>query len=372
MVPVFLDMGLRVRLHGWERKAGERYAFAWPDGRVREQSILRGGGYVSRLARAMYPIWMVVVFFRALTLGRRKLLFCLGWESAFPALLAAKLTGSRVIFDDADRFSMLIRLPAPAHWLLVRLERWVSTGSAVHVVPGWSRYDFRHPGMKLLRNTPSTPDLERAKQIAPERPDADFVLYVNGWIGETRGASVFLALMRRLQTSASRTVMLAAGWTDCPAGNELFSLPNVQYKGELSTDAALALYHSCDLVLTYYDPAVAINRQAESNKWGDCILLGRQFVVNAEVETARSLIESGFGHAVPYHDIDALEQLVLTLARQRQDIPADNRMMDRTATKPPKDYQPFDSAIRDILADLIQEHETARIPSGTGQHRRAE
>lgn len=242
MVPVFLDMGLDVKLHGWERKAGERQAFAWPDKRVHERAILRGGGYVTRLARAMYPIWMVMVFLRVLTLGRRKLLFCLGWESAFPALLASRLTGSRVIFDDADRFSMLLKLPGPAHRLLVRLEKWASTQSVAHLIPGWTRYDFSHAGMKLLRNTPTSGDFDRARRIAQQRPEADLVLYVNGWIGETRGASVFLSLMRRLQSSQPAIVMVAAGWTDCTAGHALFALPNVRFEGELSTEAALALY----------------------------------------------------------------------------------------------------------------------------------
>lgn len=343
MVPVFLARGYRVRLHGWLRKPGEMKEFAWPDARVRESAILRGGGYVTRRARAMYPLWMIVVFLRVLTLGRNRLLFCLGWESAFPALLAAGLTGSKVVFDDADRFSMLLRLPGPLHFLLVALERWTSRRAAVHLVPGWSRYEWRHPRMFLLRNTPTTADFRRAREIASPRPDADLVLYVNGWIGHTRGAPVFLDLMRRLAGQERCIVMIAAGWTDCEAGHALFALPNVDFKGELPTDQALALYHACDAVLTYYDPSVPINRQAESNKWGDCIFLSKPFIVNSEVETARDLVQRGYGHAVAYSDTDALLALVGRLADGRREA---------GVTAAAADYKPFDTAIDEMMENL--------------------
>jgi glycosyltransferase involved in cell wall biosynthesis len=295
----------------------------------------------------MYPIWMLMVFLRVLTLGRRRVLFCLGWESAFPALLASKLTGSTVIFDDADRFSMLVKLPGPLHRILVRLEEWTSRNSAVHLIPGWSRYDFRHGRMKLLRNTPTSSDFHAAKAAPAERPDADIVLYVNGWIGETRGAPIFLELMQRFLAKGTHVVLIAAGWTDCDAGRTLFKMPNVRFMGELSTEQALALYPACDAVLTYYDPAVPINRQAESNKWGDAIFLGRPFIVNSEVETAAPLVAQGFGFAVPYHDIDALVELV-------DRLPAIARERNFDDVVPPDDFLPFERAIQSVLTDVLQ------------------
>lgn len=350
MVPVFLEMGYAVWLHGWERLQGECRDFAWTGSQVHEAPILRGGGYVSRKARAMYPLWMIVVFLHVLKLGRKKIFFCLGWESAFPALLASKLTSSTVVFDDADRFSLLLRLPGPAHRLLVALERWTSRNCLAHLVPEWSRYEWHHSGMKLLRNTPTTLDFQRAQEIAPPRPTADFVVYVNGWLGETRGAPIFLDLMQRLVDHNPRIKMIAAGWTDCDAGRKLFQLPNVRFDGELSTEAALALYHSCDVVLTYYDPDVTINRRAASNKWGDCIFLGKPFIVNFEVETARPLITLGYGYAIPYKDVDGLLALVETLAANSitEAIAPCTRGDDHARLE----YQPFDQAIRGIVEQL--------------------
>lgn len=346
MIPVFLSEGHRVNFIGWERLNGEREQFAWHDERVSEQSILKGGGYVSKAARAMYPLWMLAVFFKVLFLGRNKLLFCLGWETAFPALLATFFTGSRIVFDDADRFSMIIRLPGPAHRLLTGLERWTSYRALAHLVPGFTRYEWHHPRMMLLRNTPTTQDFARARELGRERVAGDYVLYVNGWIGETRGASVFLELMKRLRERRPGVKMIAAGWTDCDAGRELFTMPNVTFHGELPPDEALALYYVSDVVLTYYDPAVPINRKAESNKWGDCIFLDKPFIANSEVETARGLCDNGFGFGVAYHDIDGLVGLVerLASASGAEVVESPGREQIRA------EYLPFDVVIRRILS----------------------
>lgn len=346
MVPVLLDMGFRIRFHGWERQRGDLSSFTWPDTRVQEGRILRGGGYVSRRARAMYPLWMIMVFLRVLTLGRKKRLFCLGWETAFPALLASYITGAQVIFDDADRFSMLIRLPAPLHRLLQALEKWASYKSLVHIVPGWSRYQWRHDRMFLLRNTPSTADFEQAAAQAPKRPDADLVLYVNGWIGKTRGAPVFRELMEKLEGDGRNIRMLVAGRVDCADGEALFQLSNVDYFGQVSLAESLGLYHACDVVLTYYDPDVSINRHAESNKWGDCIYIGRPFIVNSEVETAAEFVSEGAAWSVPYSDACQLESLVVKLATKRHLLNEAGRRLAGHSQA----YQPFDVQIERLLA----------------------
>ena len=106
MMPVLEAKRLAPVFYGWERVKGE----ARDDNQtVEERIILRGGGNNTWQARLMYPLWMLAVFLLALRLGRRTDLFCLGWETAFPALIASRLTGARVIFDDADRFSLIVQ-----------------------------------------------------------------------------------------------------------------------------------------------------------------------------------------------------------------------------------------------------------------------
>lgn len=348
MVSVLCAEGYRVRFCGWERVPGEAEEFAWNADGVQETTLMRGGGYASGKARALYPLWMAKVFGKALRLGRGKLLFCLGWETAFPALLATRLTGSRVVFDDADRFSMIVRLPGLAGRALRRLEHWASRRADLHVIPGFSRYEWRHDKMVVLRNSPLEEDFLAAKKATPPRPDAEIVLYANGWIGETRGAPVFVRLLDMAAQQGIDLKMVIAGRVDGEAAQRLISHPRTMYLGEIAQRDALAWYGACDAVLTFYDPAVPINRKAESNKWGDAVFFGCPIVVNSEVETAAPLIEAGAAISAPYSDVEALLEKLSELG---PDGAIRNKTREAIGRLKP-DFPAFDLQLKDILRRL--------------------
>lgn len=349
MAALIRARGDELLFFGWEREKGEAEALRSLDPGIREHVILRGGGYASRWTRLFYPLWMAAVFLRTLGLGRDKALFCLGWETAFPARLASMFTGARVIFDDADRFSMIVRLPGPLQGWLEGLERWTSRSVAMHLVPSFSRYDWRHPRMLELNNSPLLADMERARANAPRRPGAALVVYANGWIGETRGAPVFLRALDLIETLKLDIRMVIAGRVSGPGASELIEHPRVSFLGEVSQSEALAQYAAVDVLLTYYDPVVPINRTAESNKWGDAVFFGTPFIVNAEVETAASFLAEGAAWAVPYEDAEALVDLLAALSRDHARI----REAAEKLAGFGKSYRVFDERMSEIL-DMAQ------------------
>lgn len=350
LIPILQERSPVVSFAGWERDSGEASAYRWGGAGVQESVILKGGGMNSASARLRYPLWSAAVFLHLLRRprGSRRIVYCLGLETAFPAILATALTGGEVIFDDADRFSMVVPLPRFARALIDRVEEWTSRRSAVHVIPGWSRYSWRTPSMRILRNTPSEVDREAAQGVAVERPDVDLAIYVNGWVGETRGAPVFLDAVRRLERSPFSFRFTIAGRIDSASGEALVKHPLVDYRGQLVQHEALALYRQSDIVLTYYDPGVPINRLAESNKWGDCVAFGVPFVVNSEVETAREFTEGGAAWSVDYHDVSALVALLEKLAGDRRLLAGARETLRQLAPQ----FIPFDQRAREILDEV--------------------
>ncbi len=340
---VLLSSGFDIRFFGWERNNGEAVPHLNEIQHIQGKIILRGGGYASRMTHFYYLLWMMKVFFKVLAQPREAVFLCLGFESAFPALIASKFTKSKIIFDDADRLSMIISLPRPINNIIQRLEKWASHKSVVHMIPGFSRYDWRSEKMRLLRNCPNRADFEAAGAFPATRRENVFTLYANGWIGETRGAPVFLDLMMRLTGEPFCLKVIGRG--DGAAYEKLIKLPNVEARDEVPQIEALAAYREADLVLTYYDPKVSINRQAESNKWGDCIYLELPFVVNSEVKTAAPFLESGGCFSVAYEDVDALEALVRRLATSPQEM--DKARHEISRLRP--NFLPFDQAFKEIL-----------------------
>lgn len=354
MVRHFILRGFQVQFHGWERQSGEAQSLCWEEPGLQELTILKGGGYASGRARAMYPLWMLAVFFRVLWLGRHQTLFCLGWETAFPALLAARFTQSVIVFDDADRFSMILKLPRPFSSVLQYLERWTSRHVLLHIVPSFSRYEWRNPNMVPLRNTPLRKDFEAAAATPKDSFEHSLTVYANGWLGETRGAPEFLDLANRLEASGASVRFLIAGRVDSPAGEALIQHPLVIFYGEVDQTRALALYRHADVVLTYYDPKVPINRKAESNKWGDCVYFGIPFIVNSEVETANPFVEMQAAFAVPYKDTEGLFRLIYKWTDDLSPLKHASTQLELFRS----DYPVFDDQLDHIL-QRIQENPNA-------------
>lgn len=343
------DQEIPVVFFGWERLKGEATRFRW-DGRfIDERILLKGGGYASRLARLLYPAWMVVVFVRVLLLPRASKCWCLGWETAFPARIAALYSRCDIAFDDADRFSMLIKLPGPLHRILTELERWTSRECLLHIVPGWTRYDWRHDRMVLLRNTPMTADYEAAMQISRISVNKEFLVYVNGWIAWDTGARTLLRSLDELARRGKRCGVVVAGRVASEEGRQLIEHPWAEFRGELPQVEALKLYRQTDVALTLYDPSVAINQQAESNKWGDCVFLGTPFIVNSEVQTARKFVEAGAAFDFAYDDHVALADLIERLAQESGLLETARRSLQRFEAE----YSPFEGQIRPLFAAIL-------------------
>lgn len=298
----------KIEFFGWQRA----------DDEVLEKDdciILKGGGYSSKKARMMYMIWMLKVFYTALFFKKNDIVWALGFETAFPAILASKFKGFKVVYDDADRFSSLFNFPNFVKNILICLERYSSKNCFKHIIPGVERYEFSSNNFFILKNTPTSEDIEKARglildpKVLTKLENFSLVIYVNGWLGDGRGLKIINQISRKLPQIG----FLLAGRIDSKFANEMLGFDNVVYLGELPQFQALAYYNVSDFVFTYYDPIVPINKMAEANKWGDALQFSVPVIVNSEVITADYLRESGSCISVAYNDIDGLEKALISL-----------------------------------------------------------
>lgn len=290
-----------IEFYGWQRLPNEHVD-------NHRNVLLKGGGYSSKKARLMYFIWMIKVFFLSLTFKKDEVVWALGFESALPSILAAKIKGYRVIYDDADRFSSLFNYPNIIKNIIIRLEKYSSVNAFKHIIPGIERYDFDSPNFFILKNTPTREDMMKAdkfdldEKIVKFLSNFSFIIYVNGWLNEGRGLKIIYEV-------AQKTPMLGfllAGRIDSKFAENMLALENVIYLGEVPQYEALAYYRVCNFVFTYYDPKIPINRLAEANKWGDALQYTIPVIVNSEVVTAQYLRDAGASISVDYENAEHL------------------------------------------------------------------
>ena len=151
LLPQLLNQFDTIDFYGWKRDSRDGNKQRNHNPRVNSTMILKGGGWANVRTRFLYLIWIFLVFWNTIKLGRNRIIFAVGCETAFPSVLAAKFTGSKIIFDDPDRISLFLNLPAPLLLLIKKIEKWTSYKAALHIVPGAERYEWWHERMYLLK-----------------------------------------------------------------------------------------------------------------------------------------------------------------------------------------------------------------------------
>jgi len=203
--------------------------------------------------------------------------------------------------------------------------------------------------MRILRNAPIQSDYQNALKREGRQKRGELVVYFNGWIGETRGAPIFLKIMQEANTRGIPIKMLVAGRLAGVSSLALAELPNVTYYGNLDLPDALELYRDADVALIYYDPNVEINRLAESNKWGDCVFLNTPFITNSEVKTADQFFHRGAAIPVPYSDDDGLLRTLVGLIERPARLIECREALQQFESE----YKPFDAAFGALLDSLV-------------------
>lgn len=300
------NQGVNNFIHvGWERIEGESMESHLPFN-IKKKIILKGGGYGGNKIKSMYFLWILKVFFYSFSIKKENIVWALGFESAFPLLLASKIKGFRVYFDDADRFSMLFSFPYYITKILNKLEKITSRHVYKHIIPVKERYDFNSKKFFLLTNTPSKSEIDTAQCLFKQKTwiKAKVVININGWLGKGRGMNIALKLYEALEDLDVGFIL--AGKLDCEDAISLSLKKKVQYIGKVTNAEALASFFASDFVFTYYDPAIKINRFAASNKWGDAIKTGVGIIVNNEVITAKHLMDKNITIVHPYSDYNGL------------------------------------------------------------------
>ncbi|WP_299215932.1 hypothetical protein [uncultured Dokdonia sp.] len=327
---------------GWERLLGEQEEHRI-DFNIDKKILLKGGGYGSG-RKYLYLLWVIKVFFYSFTIKRNEIVWALGFESAFPLLLASKIKGFTLCFDDADRFSMLIKNSYLRRCIKV-LEVFTSRRVYKHVIPSFERYNFKSNTFYLVTNVPSEDVLQEARRIYDQKDWKDFALTINinGWLSKSRGIAIALQVCDRLKNHDIGFIM--AGKLDCEEAILLSQRDNVQYLGEVSNEEALASYYASDLVFTYYDPISEINRHAASNKWGDALKTGIGILVNKEVISAQKLIDQEVAIGLAYDDIEGLLIEIKALSANKNRLEA----IKKKALNLGKDVPYFNANIRKIF-----------------------
>ncbi len=276
-----------------------RYQHPAPEGQA---------GLVRRL-----PGWWLFAARRAVAL-HPDVIHAVDFDTAWPARVAARLTGAAIVYDIFDFYSemILLDLPRSLRGYLARAERRMVRRSDLVILPDLRRQaqlgDARPRRVVEILNVPED------RRIVVE-PAKDFTLFYGGMIAKDRG---LLDLMVACEATGAKFIVAGHGPDEAELLPHLESSPACLYLGTVPYEEVLRQTAACHVVAALYDPVVPNNRLAAPNKVYEAMMLAKPLIVSDGIAIADLVQSTSCGKIVPYGDRAAiqraLEELMLSPA----------------------------------------------------------
>ncbi|BAJ64950.1 MULTISPECIES: glycosyltransferase family 4 protein [Anaerolinea] len=237
------------------------------------------------------------------------------FDTILPALWTGRLYGKRVVYDIFDFYAdHLRRTPGwIKNWIRRRDLRAIDQADAVILCDDARREQIAgsHPRrLEVIYNSP-----EDERDFLPAfQPSPKGVLRLS-YVGLMHVERMLLEMLDVLSRHPQWTLDMAGFGGDEPVILEkLRTLPNALWHGRVPYRKALELSQSADVLFALYDPAVINNRYSSPNKLFEAMMLGKPIVVAQGTNVDRIVEEWGMGIAIPYGDVDALDEALSRLA----------------------------------------------------------
>jgi glycosyltransferase involved in cell wall biosynthesis len=315
---MFVEEGCAVTLLCWDRER------EWPkheekDGYTIHRCHLRAE-YGSRKLFLLMPLWWVYEFFMLLRLGGNAIHAC-DFDTVVPALAVRILTGRKVVYDVYDFYSVKSStIPGPLKKFFRVAEQIAARmADAVVVVDGARSYLFGDRPPKRVEVAMNCPYDAVEPEWKKNAEDAPLLIFYGGAIAEYRGMEKLAEATRDLD----HVRVVLAGWITNDRYKKLLDdSPHIEYIGMVNYTEALRWTHEADAVYSYYDPALEINRTANSSKMFDSFMCGTAVLANNEPPAAKVVAEHGCGSSLPFDDDAGLKDVIARWRDHREEARA--------------------------------------------------
>lgn len=241
------------------------------------------------------------------------------FDTVWPAWLASRLKGARLVYDIFDFYADNVSGLSPrARARIAAAERWMIGHADALILAGENRAaqlgTARPIRLTVIENTP--PDVNPAGQVA--LPDRFTVCYV-GQLLYNRGLTSAIEVIGR---HPHWQMFLAGFGADANAIRAQASAhTNITAGGQIAYPRAVELMRASSVLLALYDPREPNHRYASPNKLFEAMMLGKPVIAARGTGFDEWVRKQRIGMVVDYDDQPGLEAALQHLA----DNPADAR-----------------------------------------------
>lgn len=279
--------------------------------------LMAGWGYANWKLLIGLPLWCLRLFIYSLRM-KADLAHTFELESALPVALGTLWRRTPFIYDVQDNYDLRHKWPFPLKTIIRWVDAWVMRRAASIIVPDENRIvgHFQRFRDKILVIPNCPPDRPAPPEAARRNSKDSLTILAMGHLGERRGVDLLLEAVRELPQVK---IIMAGRFTDPQLEAKALSMPQVDFRGWIPWEEAIALGYQSDVVFSFYDPSYEVNLLANSQKWFDAMMTGTPILSNREIKNAQWIEQEDFGYLCSYGNVAELTETLRHILEQPQE-----------------------------------------------------
>jgi glycosyltransferase involved in cell wall biosynthesis len=263
--------------------------------------------------------WLYEILF--LVKHRAHVYHACDFDTLFPALVAARITGAKIFYSILDFYANNIpkdslgRAGKLIHQVVEALEKaCIGFADVVAIADDSRRAEIQGARTKkviVLYNSPE--DIWKEEPLVPKRELQKLVIFYAGLlIKDIRGIDQMIEAVRRVDDI---TLVLAGSGPDESYFRELAQQTSrLQFRGWIPRhEDLLRAEMNSDVLFRFSDPKHPKSRYESPNKLFDAMMCAKPIIVSDGGSMARIVKEETCGLVVPFGDISAIRQAITRL-----------------------------------------------------------
>jgi len=256
------------------------------------------------------PIWWSFELYSILKL-KVDLIHSIDFDSIVPALIAAKIKRIPIIYEIYDIYEDEIKLPRPIRIACVFIDKiFMFLSDAIIIVDETRIQELNGIPNDKIVTIYNSPDDSCSIAKSDTHQTKEIVIFFAGLLNRNRCLVEFINAVKEIPN----VKLVIAGFGEFAERIRLNSEENkIDFIGKINYKRVLELSCSADILFSFYNPVIPLNKYASSNKLFEAMMCGKPIIVNDGTSMAEIVNREDCGIVIPYGDVKAIKKAILLL-----------------------------------------------------------
>lgn len=303
---------------GWNRNKEPLENFKKPENST--ISLLNIKAPYGKLYLIVMILWWIYVFLWLL-IRKWDMVHVINLDSAFPAILAAKLKGKKSIYEILDTYEDSLVLPYSIRNFLVKFDKLLISCFDAVILVDEEQIDeldgIPNNNLQIIYDSP--PDIPQNMEIS--KNDKEFSIFYAGALHKDRKLNLNKILRVLRELDDVKIIMAGYGDKDCIAEIKKFEneMPDkITFIGKISYDEVIRYSLEADMLFQLRDSSVKINKYICGSTMFNSMAVGTPIIVNKGTSTANKVENSNSGLLVDVNNQDEIKMAILKLKNDEE------------------------------------------------------